>query len=238
MTTWITLADYARRCGVSRQAAHAWKAAGTIIWREHGEGGQRRVEVDVEASDALRASRQNPMKRVAPAAAPATADSQATAATADGFTGSDTRRPIEEAPGRPLDPLQRDAAESRARLEQIKVSRAEIDLAEKRGRLVDRIAVEEANLDIYRGLREAMLGVPARISDRLAALDDPRAVRTTLAEAIRSELDRFTRGLEARLVQAEEAFAATLGSVDAAPAAGAAPVAPEVRDEEAAADAR
>jgi hypothetical protein len=62
---------------------------------------------------------------------------------------------------------------------------AEIELDRESRRLVSRARVAEAAKRLGRLLRDALLGIPTILAPELAALDDPLAIETRLADALR-----------------------------------------------------
>lgn len=76
-------------------------------------------------------------------------------------------------------------AESRARREAALAERAELDLAEQRGRLVDKSAVDREIADLIRSLRDAILLIPREVAAHCAQLTDERAVEATILLALK-----------------------------------------------------
>lgn len=81
----------------------------------------------------------------------------------------------------------------RALRERAERQRAELDLARARGELVDRSRVELAAAAAGRLLQSALLALPARLADPLAALADPKAVEARLDAEIRRALEDAQR---------------------------------------------
>lgn len=108
---------------------------------------------------------------------------------ADGRTekhvGSHTRAdaPGDEAPpSSAADPKYWD---NKARREGALAELAELELAKKRGELVDRIRVESAAYAIGRMLRDAVLGLPTQLAPELVTLTDAFALESRLRAALR-----------------------------------------------------
>lgn len=91
---------------------------------------------------------------------------------------------------------------ARARREVINAEGARLDLDERLGRLVSKEDVETRVSSVFRTLRDRLLGMPAGLSERLAAQPDARAVRALLTTEIRRLLESLATDLE-HLDQAE-----------------------------------
>ena len=93
---------------------------------------------------------------------------------------------------------------NKARREGALAELAELDLAKKRGELVERSRVEAAANSAGRMLRDAMLGLPTQLAPELASLTDAFQVEIRMRDAIRqifSDLakmsaDDFTKAME------------------------------------------
>lgn len=75
--------------------------------------------------------------------------------------------------------------ESKARREGALAELAELELAKKRGDLVDRARVESAAFSIGRLLRDAVLGLPTQLAPAIASMTDAFAIEKKLLEALR-----------------------------------------------------
>ena len=85
---------------------------------------------------------------------------------------------------------------ARARREVINAEGARLDLDERLGRLVSKDDVEARVSSVFRTMRDRLLGMPAGLSERLAAQPDARAVRALLTAEIRRVLDALATDLE------------------------------------------
>ena len=65
---------------------------------------------------------------------------------------------------------------------------AELDTAEREGRLVDRASVDRAVETKARRFRDVMLGVPPKLADECARLTDPVAVEAAIEAGIEAAL--------------------------------------------------
>jgi len=79
-------------------------------------------------------------------------------------------------------------ADFRARYESARAQLAELQLAEKRGKLVSRAVVERQIAELTGGLRRRLMQIPARITPQLASVDDIRETRAILDGALREAL--------------------------------------------------
>ena len=172
-TLWLSVAEIARRQTppVSREAVSkrvkAFEASGQLSTRK-GPGNTKLV--NVVAYDRLVKWETDPaqaLRNVPPAPPPAQGES------GDGF------------------------AQHRAARESYQAENARLDLEERLKRLVDKEEVERRTMDIFRRMRDRLMAMPARLSDRLAAQPDAAAIRTTLAAEIRKELENFAKRLDA-----------------------------------------
>lgn len=81
---------------------------------------------------------------------------------------------------------------ARARREVANAELAELKLAERRGQLVELAAVEKGAEDNGRLVREALMGIPDRLSGLLAGETDPHRVHLSLTDEIRRALEELT----------------------------------------------
>lgn len=95
--------------------------------------------------------------------------------------------------------------QSRARREAFNAENARLDLEERLDRLADREDVEHRTMQVFRLVRDRLLGMPATLSGRLHAQPDARAVRAVMTEEVRRLLD----GLADTLDQMDRADAST-----------------------------
>jgi len=82
--------------------------------------------------------------------------------------------------------------------------RAVLELAVRRGELVDLGAVRKAWFDIGRAIRDRMQAIPERVGAQLAVEADPARVRTFLASEIASALEALVGDLKYEEPQAEK----------------------------------
>ncbi len=75
-----------------------------------------------------------------------------------------------------------------ARKERALATRAELDLAERQGALVDRATRDRAEFERARVTRDRLLTIPDALCAELAATREPHAVRARLDSAIRSAI--------------------------------------------------
>jgi hypothetical protein len=68
----------------------------------------------------------------------------------------------------------------------------ELDLQEKRGELVSVKRVESEWTDIATSIRDSVLGMPLKLSGRLAAMTDQRQIELFLKESFRAELGKIS----------------------------------------------
>lgn len=93
-------------------------------------------------------------------------------------------------PDAPADEVNTGAADpqywnNKARREGALAELAELELAKKRGELVDRARVESAAFAIGRMLRDAVLGLPTQLAPALVSMTDAFEVETKLRAALR-----------------------------------------------------
>lgn len=80
-----------------------------------------------------------------------------------------------------------------AKLTEEKARLAELEVAEKAGRLVDAQAAVKSAQRAGMASRDAILSVPGRIAAQLVGMDDEREIERLLTEALRAELSRVAR---------------------------------------------
>jgi hypothetical protein len=74
---------------------------------------------------------------------------------------------------------------------------AELDYKRRSGELLEAGDVEKAVFEVNRAVRDRLMGIPARVSAILAAVDTPAEIEQLLAKEIREALDELSR-LESR----------------------------------------
>jgi phage terminase Nu1 subunit (DNA packaging protein) len=79
----------------------------------------------------------------------------------------------------------RSAAEGRARLEWAKAELAELELAKRKGELVERVAVSRREYAEGRRCRDRLLAIPDRVSAELVPMRSAAKIRARLLEEIR-----------------------------------------------------
>ena len=84
----------------------------------------------------------------------------------------------------------------RARREAINVENARLDLEERHGNLVFTDDVEHRTTEVFRRLRDRLMGMPATLAERLAAQPDARAVRALLTTEFRLMLEALATSLD------------------------------------------
>jgi phage terminase Nu1 subunit (DNA packaging protein) len=166
MAVPISQSDFARRHGVSRNAVSRWKRLGYVVVRQDGL-------VDVERSEALLAGR--PLKY-------------------RGGTVKGPSAPTDEQTG------ERDSSSSdsqcslveAARRKEVALARLrELELAEKRGELINAAEAERAWSEALANMKARLLTVPARVSSRLPSLShrDIAAIDAELRQAMNEIAD-------------------------------------------------
>jgi phage terminase Nu1 subunit (DNA packaging protein) len=87
-------------------------------------------------------------------------------------------------------------AEAQARKETALASLRELQLAERRGALIQRETVESEWTSVCTTIRDAMLGLPTKLCSRLAAMTDEPEITKYLRVEIRAELTRASKQLD------------------------------------------
>ena len=184
---WVTLSEWARRRGCSKAMLSKAIAAGKVpSARRFGVNlavDPVKAEAELQAStDSTRGGDRTPRRGRPP--------------------GSKNKKQETETPPLPPppDPDEGDPAappenltQAKTRHEIIKASLAELELAEKEGRLVDRSKVEAQAFRVARLVRDNMLNIPDRLAGTLAALTDPHQVHEALTKEIRMALEGLTQ---------------------------------------------
>lgn len=70
--------------------------------------------------------------------------------------------------------------------------RKELDLAERRGQLIDVTTVEQTVDEQFRSARDKFLSLPDRLASQVAAISDPRQVRQVLRDEVISILTQLS----------------------------------------------
>ena len=84
-----------------------------------------------------------------------------------------------------------DARAERARLDKERADHQEMKNAELRGELISADEVRKSAFNTGRQFRDAMLGIPNRISARLSAISDTNQIKSLLTKEIRTALVDF-----------------------------------------------
>ena len=87
-------------------------------------------------------------------------------------------------------------AEAQARKETALASLRELQLAERRGALIQRETVESEWTSVCTTIRDAMLSLPSKLASRLAAMTDELEITKYLRTEIRAELTRASKQLD------------------------------------------
>ncbi len=154
----ISLSEYARRKGVSRQYVSRLAKEGRLPL--DGEG-----RVDSVAADAALAAVSDPT-RPRRSVGVVAVESEPSGAVVDGPRGLTL-------------------TEARTRRESIRARSDELSLQERLGELLPRREVEDALFSAGRVARENLLGLPSRLAAELAAESDPRRVEERLTVELR-----------------------------------------------------
>lgn len=115
------------------------------------------------------------------------------------FTKPDA--PIDAGGGGSSDPKYWD---NKARREGALAELAELDLAKRRGELVERAKVEDASFAIGRMLRDSVLGLPTQLAPELAAMTDSFEIESKLRSALRKVFEDTTKLTADDLIKAME----------------------------------
>jgi phage terminase Nu1 subunit (DNA packaging protein) len=91
------------------------------------------------------------------------------------------------------DQVSADLLAARARRAVAAAEREELELAELQGRLVDRMTVDRETEAMARHLRNAVLEVPAQVSETCARMSDRLAIEDTIQVALEGALDRLSQ---------------------------------------------
>lgn len=89
--------------------------------------------------------------------------------------------------------------DARTRREQAEAEKAEIQLKEMSGELVDREAVRRAAYEAGRLLRDMLLALPGTLAQDLAAIAGPQEIEIRLRDELRKVLDQVARVTETSL---------------------------------------
>lgn len=83
--------------------------------------------------------------------------------------------------------------DARTRREIAEASKAELELEEMAGNLVDKDGTRRAAFEVGRVLRDMILAVPTKLAGELSALSDTRAIEARMREELRKPLDQMAR---------------------------------------------
>lgn len=186
---WVTIAEAARlqKPPVSRAAMHKRVSklvdAGRLTTRPGDRGTvlvnlvalQRAVRDETDPAQALRNAREN-----------AEGDDDDAVGGVGGAPGADASY-----------------HKSRARREAFNAENSRLDLEERLGNILFKDDQERRTTEVFRKVRDRFLGLPAKLSERLAAQPDARAIRALLTTEIRLVLEGLAKNLDT-MAEAEE----------------------------------
>ncbi len=81
---------------------------------------------------------------------------------------------------------------ARAQREQIRCAREQLEFDELLGKLIPLADAQRIAFTSFRGLRDAVLNVPARLKDQLAATTDPMAVERLMEDELSAAFARYS----------------------------------------------
>ena len=168
----VSVSEFARIMGVSRQAVYRWARAGHISWKPGGG------KIDVERARAEVAARVDPSMGKAVPRPLAVLEAGARADGGDAL---------------PADAL----AQAKVRKMRADAALAELKLRKQRGELVEAEAVAELVEAAFVALRKRILAVPGRLRASLAALEDEFEVEALLEADLRSALEAGAASIRA-----------------------------------------
>ncbi len=102
-------------------------------------------------------------------------------------------RPANPANTQQPPPGQVDFVQARTMREAYRAKMAQLEYEEKSGKLTDAAKVRNDAFKAGRIVRDELISIPDRLSDVLAAEDDPREVRKLLIEELESVLNRLCK---------------------------------------------
>lgn len=175
-TAFLTKSEYAAHRGVSPSYVTKLGKQERLVLAPDGK------RIDVAATDALLQRTTDPAKEGV--------RQHHAAGRTDKHVGAHTRpdAPADDAPasGGAADPLY---WASKARRESALAELAELELAKKRGDLVERQRVEDTAFAIARLLRDTLMGLPTTVAPKVAAMTDAFEIEAAMRDALRRVLD-------------------------------------------------
>jgi len=180
----VGLREFARRRGVSATAVSKAIATGRI--RSASKVG-RTWRIDVERANAEWDANSNPAKQRPPETSVPRRHRQA------GLFGEDEDEGPPLAPGQGDGPLGPNMQRSQAIKLACQAQLARLEFEEKAGRLVRKDQVTLEAFRLYRGLRDALLRIPDRLSAELAAATEESLVHERLRLEIVDALEELRR---------------------------------------------
>jgi hypothetical protein len=181
--TEVSLRAYARHRKVSLRAVQKAIESGRIQKTPTGQ-------IDVEAADALWASRTAPRPQTAPRNKAIPVPQTEMSARRDEVLHPGPQESRSELPaGNAID-----YSRARAVRENYLARLSKIEFEEKSGKLVNRDEVQVTAFNKYRTFRNSMLNIPDRVAAVLAAESDPGRVHEILTNEIRTALQEFSDG--------------------------------------------
>lgn len=182
--------EYARHRGCTLKAVQKAIKAGRIKL-VLGNGNAKQIDSDqadrdwIDNTDLAKQSVAN----AAGPAAPAGVQTHAPAAQAVDEDADEDLPPLP--PGAPEDPTSKDYRESRAAREKLKLAREQREFDIEGGKLLPLDDAKRVAFTAFRQLRDAILHVPARVKDALAAETDPDVIEQLLEGELAAALGGF-----------------------------------------------
>lgn len=179
MNSAMTISDWARSVGISRQSAHeAIKRCEIPVTA--GKVDPLVATTLYRARTRIRSNTRQAATAASPAAAPPVTPPPATPSATPTAADHDLRRKKADA------------------------DMAELEVRRKAGQLVDRASAERAVFDAFRELRDATGNALRDAADRLVGLTDVREIEHRLLDAQRAAFEAFEARMQRRLQEAAE----------------------------------
>lgn len=174
--TALSLSQLGAALGISKQAAHAAAKRGMPIDSVDAAKAWRLINVDAGRAKGFRLQ----ADRLSPPLAQAPVNP---ADKPDADSGDDTEPAIDDAA---------DYRIARTLREQINAQRAQLELDQLRGRLIDVDDARRVAFTSFRAIRDSVLAVPARVAAQAAAEGDTLTVEQLIEAALVDALGRFS----------------------------------------------